>query len=49
MSLKNSRFQLLFLAVTIFLGLSFVSITSLLITDVSSVDLAIYLIFIKTI
>ena len=42
MTLKNSRFQLLFLAVTIFLGLSFVSRTSLLITDVSSVDLGIF-------
>ena len=38
MIIKNSRFQLLILAVTIFLGLSVVSRTSLFITDITSVD-----------
>ena len=42
MTLKNSRFQLLILAVAIFLLLSFVSRTSLLITDASSVDLNLF-------
>jgi len=42
MTLKNSRFQLLILAVVIFLFLSFVSRTSLLITDAGSVDLGIF-------
>ena len=40
MALKNSRFSLLLLAVGLFLFLSFVSRTSLLITDISSVNLA---------
>ena len=42
MTLKNSRFQLLILAVAIFLLLSFVSRTSLLLTDASSVDLNLF-------
>jgi len=39
MTLKNSRFQFIILALAIFLLLSFISRTSLLITDISSVDL----------
>jgi len=39
MNFKNSRFQLLLLAIAIFLGLSFISRTALLITDISSVDI----------